>query len=72
MALLIIKSKERLMGRVYSTADCHCGVEIILQGMTTECDECGRQYNWHGMPLGPRSLWGEETGEHPCDVERIP
>jgi hypothetical protein len=71
MASLVITKKERIGGRVYSYAKCHCGADIILEGFTNQCDKCERQYNWHGMPLAPERMWGEETGEHWADVARI-
>lgn len=50
---------------------CDCGARVALVGFTNGCD-CGRDYNRSGQLLAPRSQWGEETGEHPADIERIP
>lgn len=50
---------------------CDCGARVDLCGFTNACD-CGRDYNRSGQLLGPRSTWGEETGEHPADIGRIP
>jgi hypothetical protein len=38
--------------------------------MTNTC-ECGRDYNWGGQLLAPRSQWGEETGETAADILRV-
>jgi hypothetical protein len=45
---------------------CECGEEVVLDGFTCPC-VCGRDYNWAGQLLAPRSQWGEETGEHWTD-----
>ena len=50
---------------------CACGREVELYGFTNTCD-CGREYNSAGQQLADRSQWGEETGEHPADIARIP
>lgn len=50
---------------------CVCGEEVELSGFTNTCD-CGRDYDSSGVLLAPRSQWGEETGEHPADIARIP
>jgi len=50
---------------------CVCGEEVMLSGFTNTCD-CGRDYDSSGVLLAPRSQWGEETGEHPADIARIP
>jgi hypothetical protein len=42
---------------------CGCGRKVECQGFTTTCS-CGRDYNWNGDELAPRSEWGQETGEH--------
>lgn len=49
---------------------CYCGEEIALETMTNTCQHCGREYNGFGQLLSDHSCWGEETGEHPSDVER--
>lgn len=41
---------------------CACGDEVPLDGFTNPC-LCGRDYNFAGQLLAPRSQWGEETGE---------
>lgn len=41
---------------------CECGQELFCPNFTNTCD-CGRDYNWAGQLLAPRSQWGEETGE---------
>lgn len=48
-----------------------CGEIVELSGFTNPC-ECGIDYNFAGQRLGPRQNWGEETGEHPSDIARIP
>ena len=55
-----------------SLGRCQCGEEVELTGFTNTCSGCGRDYNWAGQALAPRELWGEETGEHPSDILRIP
>lgn len=50
---------------------CACGREVILYGFTNTC-ECGADYNMSGQLLGPRSYWGEETGESLDDILSIP
>ncbi len=51
---------------------CVCGQQVALGGMTNTCHGCGKDYNWNGTLLAPREQWGEETGEHPDDIARIP
>lgn len=41
---------------------CGCGQNVECYAFTNSC-ECGREYNWAGQALAPRSQWGEETGE---------
>jgi hypothetical protein len=43
---------------------CGCGCMVECYAFTNTCDGCGRDYNWAGQLLAPRSQWGEETGEH--------
>jgi hypothetical protein len=50
---------------------CHCGLEVVLDHFTNAC-RCGRDYDSSGWLLAPRECWGEETGEHPADIARIP
>jgi len=50
---------------------CDCGRAVYLDGFTNTCD-CGRDYNWAGQLLAPRSQWGEETGESLSDILNIP
>lgn len=50
---------------------CECGKVLETPGFTNTCD-CGADYNWAGQRLAPRDQWGEETGEHPADILRIP
>jgi hypothetical protein len=50
---------------------CECGARVDLCGFTNAC-ECHRDYNRSGQLLADRSQWGEETGEHPADIGRIP
>jgi len=52
--------------------ECNCGQKVELGGFTNTCERCGRDYNFAGQELAPRSQWGEETGEHPSDIGRIP
>jgi hypothetical protein len=51
---------------------CSCGTRVHLAGFTNTCDGCGRDYNQSGQLLADRAQWGEETGEHPADIGRIP
>jgi hypothetical protein len=46
---------------------CACGRKLYCSGFTNTC-ECGRDYNWGGQMLAPRSCWGEETGETAADI----
>lgn len=46
----------------YTLVKCDCGEEIACSGFTTTCG-CGRDYDWNGTQLAPRSQWGYETGE---------
>jgi len=50
---------------------CSCGAEVVLSGFTNTC-RCHRDYNSSGQLLASRDQWGEETGEHPADIGRIP
>lgn len=50
---------------------CSCGRHVVLDGFTCPC-ECGRDYNWAGQQLAPRSQWGEETGESLGEILSIP
>lgn len=50
---------------------CDCGREVQLTHYTNAC-ECGRDYGSDGRLLAPREQWGEETGEYPSDIMRIP
>jgi hypothetical protein len=49
-----------------------CGAEVVLQGFTVGCPGCPALYNSGGQRLCDPSEWGEETGEHPADLLRIP
>jgi hypothetical protein len=46
----------------YTLVKCDCGYKLECSGFTTTCN-CGRDYNWNGEQLAPRSQWGEETNE---------
>jgi hypothetical protein len=62
----------RFIRRLYTQGICDdCGEVVELSHFTNPC-ECGADYNMSGQRLAPRHLWGEETGEHPADVARIP
>jgi len=50
---------------------CHCGEAVGLSGFTNTCPVCGRSYNSSGQELAPVFCWGEETGEHPADLQRF-
>lgn len=50
-----------------NTIICACGRKVYCDGFTNTCD-CGRDYNWNGTLLAPRSQWGEETGETADDI----
>lgn len=52
--------------------ECDCGAHVDLDGFTNMCEGCGADYNMSGQRLAPRECWGEETGEHPADIGRIP
>ncbi|RKO65741.1 hypothetical protein [Desulfofundulus salinus] len=58
--------KRRIPG--YVEVRCDCGETVICDGFTNTCDRCGRDYNWNGTLLAPRSQWGEETGESEADI----
>lgn len=49
-----------------------CGEWMECAHFTNTCDHCGCDYNSSGQALAPRHCWGEETGEHPADIARIP
>jgi hypothetical protein len=49
---------------------CDCGRKFDIPDFTNECPKCGALVNSFGQRLSPRSTWGEETNEHPADVER--
>lgn len=49
---------------------CLCGEKVWCSGFTNTC-RCGRDYNWAGQLLAPRSQWGEETGEFYADLQNI-
>ena len=49
---------------------CDCGEEVTCSQYTNTCS-CGRDYSMSGSMLAPRSQWGEETGEHPCDIANL-
>jgi hypothetical protein len=53
-----------------AVARCRCGEEIALTSWTNECDRCGLLCNNFAQELAPRHCWGEETHEHPSDIER--
>src|SRR4051794_23375716 len=38
----------------YVLVKCDCGETVNCQGFTSTCD-CGRDYNWNGTLLAPRS-----------------
>ena len=54
-----------------AVGQCDCGAHVTLQGFTNTCDRCGADYNMSGNRLADRAQWGEETGEHLADIERI-
>jgi hypothetical protein len=49
---------------------CNCGEEVVLSSNTNYCCACGAMYNMMGQWLTSKKNWGEETGEHPADIER--
>lgn len=51
---------------------CDCGQHVQLGGFTNTCNGCGADYNRSGQRLAAREQWGEETGESPDDILRIP
>lgn len=48
---------------------CACGRTLPCPEFTNTC-ACGRDYNFAGQALAPRSQWGEETGETVDDILR--
>ena len=49
-----------------------CQGEVTLwDAWLSTCPNCGADYNGSGQLLAHRSLWGEETGEHPTDLLTI-
>lgn len=50
--------------------ECACGKQVTLDHDGAECDRCHLTYNLSGQTLAPREQWGEETGEHPADIEQ--
>lgn len=57
--------------KTYPEIECYCGRKVICRNFTNTCD-CGRDYNFAGSLLAPRSQWGEETGEHWTDCYNPP
>lgn len=57
--------------KVCAIVECGCGhhVELFHYWLNT-CEKCGQDFNGSGQELADRSQWGEETGEHPADIER--
>lgn len=49
------------------TVTCECGLQLPCPAFTNTC-VCGRDYNFAGQRLAPRSQWGEETGESADDI----
>ncbi len=47
---------------------CQCGAQVSLESTWLNACDCGRDYDSVGNLLAPRCQWGEETGEHWCDV----
>lgn len=45
-----------------------CGMDLVCSRFTNTCGGCGRDYNFAGQLLAPRSQWGEETGETAADI----
>jgi|GEM_PF-1923253 len=54
--------------RDYGTGVCACGSHVSFGWGDSTCVSCGAEYNSAGQRLAPRHQWGEETGEHPCEV----
>jgi hypothetical protein len=53
-----------------TVGECGCGNQVVLDSvMYNTCSRCGRDYNSFGQLLGPRSQWGEETGETFFDID---
>ena len=48
---------------VSAVGKCDCGRSVRLSHFTNAC-ACGRDYDYSGSLLAPRSQWGEDTGEH--------
>lgn len=72
MATLIWPDGEGENARHPEGLQCDCGRFLDWAGFGRDysCDRCGREYNSGGQDLAPRSQWGEETGEHPADIDR--
>jgi hypothetical protein len=62
MSIVLKKVSHSATERAHTLVKCDCGGKIRCEGFTTTC-ECGRDYNWNGEQLAPRSQWGWETGE---------
>ncbi len=48
-----------------------CGQELECPNFTNTCRVCGRDYNWAGQELAPRSQWGFETNEALSDIMSV-
>lgn len=60
MGFSIVRTEEwGCNGRRVKIARC-CNVEFALDGMTNECEVCGRAYNWAGQELAPPEQWDPE------------
>lgn len=50
---------------------CDCGHVLALEAFTNTCERCGRDYNFAGQRLAPRSQWGYDTNESESDILSI-
>jgi hypothetical protein len=40
---------------------CRCGGDVVLDGFTCPCNDCGRDYNGFGQELAPRHQWDQDV-----------
>jgi hypothetical protein len=57
-----VESVDRVI-RHTAEGRCECGRTVHLVSYFANPCPCGREYNFDGQELAPRSQWGEETGE---------
>ena len=67
---LVMETWQRYEPPVIQCLRCQGEVTLSDAWLST-CPRCGADYNGSGQLLAHRSLWGEETGEHPADLLQI-